>query len=188
MTTSWQSVAKAVWWMVLLRGVLAVLFGLVALFTPGIALLTLVYLFGFYALLDGVVAIVAGIRMRSSLAHWGWVVAQGAVSVLAGVVALVWPGVTALSLLVIIGVWAIALGVAEIVEAFTARRRGSPAWGWTLAAGVLGVLFGIALVLQPAAGILALLWLVGTFALVVGVVLIVWAFRIRGAVRGALAQ
>ena len=142
----------------------------------------------FYALLDGVVAIVAGIRMRSSLAHWGWVVVQGAVSVLAGVVALVWPGVTALSLLVIIGVWAIALGVAEIVEAFTARRRGSPAWGWTLAAGVLGVLFGIALVLQPAAGILALLWLVGTFALVVGVVLIVWAFRIRGAVRGALAQ
>ena len=127
--TSWQTVARAVWWMVLLRGLLAVLFGLVALLTPGIALLTLVFVFGFYALC-----------------------------------------------------------VAEIAEAFGARRRGTPAWGWTLAAGVLGVLFGIALIVQPAAGILALLWLLGTFALVVGVVLIVWAFRIRSAVRSALPR
>jgi len=127
--TSWQTVASAVWWMVLLRGLLAVLFGLVALLTPGIALLTLVFVFGFYALC-----------------------------------------------------------VAEIAEAFGARRRGTPAWGWTLAAGVLGVLFGIALIVQPAAGILALLWLLGTFALVVGVVLIVWAFRIRSAVRSALPR
>jgi uncharacterized membrane protein HdeD (DUF308 family) len=186
--TSWQTVASAVWWMVLLRGLLAVLFGLVALLTPGIALLTLVFVFGFYALLDGVVAVVVGIRMRSTLEHWGWVVVQGVVSVLAGLAALVWPGLTALTLLVIVGVWAIALGVAEIAEAFGARRRGTPAWGWTLAAGVLGVLFGIALIVQPAAGILALLWLLGTFALVVGVVLIVWAFRIRSAVRSALPR
>ncbi|MGI5129158.1 HdeD family acid-resistance protein [Pseudonocardia sp. CA-107938] len=177
------SAAKALWSMVLLRGVLAVLLGLVALLAPGIALLGLIVLFGVYAILDGVTAIVAGVRARAVMPHWGWLVAQGVVSLLAGVVALVWPGATALTILVLIGVWAIVVGVAEIAGGLGARRMGAVDWGWTVAGGVLGVLFGIALLVQPGAGILAFVWLLGAFAVVFGVVVIVWAFRLRSLAR-----
>jgi len=173
-----SSAAKAMWWMVLLRGVLAVILGLIALFAPGIALLGLIVLFGVYAILDGVTAIGAGIRARAVLPHWGWLVAQGVVSVLAGVVALVWPGATALTILVVIGVWAIVMGIAEVAGAFGARRMGATDWGWTLAGGIVGILFGIALLVQPGAGILAFVWLLGTFAVVFGILVIVWAVRL----------
>jgi uncharacterized membrane protein HdeD (DUF308 family) len=173
------SAAKALWWMVLLRGVLAVLLGLVALFAPGIALLGLIVLFGVYAILDGITAVVAGVRAHSVLPHWGWLVAQGVVSLLAGVIALVWPGATALTILVVIAVWAVVLGIAEIIGALGARRMGAADWGWSVAGGVLGILFGIALLVQPAAGILAFVWLLGAFAVMFGIVVIVWAIRLR---------
>ncbi|MEU7816256.1 HdeD family acid-resistance protein [Pseudonocardia sp. NPDC049154] len=177
--------AGAVWWMVLLRGVLIALFGIIALVSPGIALLTLVFLFGFYAILDGVVAVVMGVRARKTAAHWVWPVVQGVLSVIAGIVALAWPGVTALALLFVVAFWAIVMGVAEIAEAFTARRAGAHAWGWTLVAGIVNILFGLALLVWPATGILALVWLVGLFALIGGVILIGWAFRIRAIAKGA---
>jgi len=180
--------AGAVWWMVLLRGVLIALFGIIALVSPGIALLTLVFLFGFYAILDGVVAVVMGVRARKTAAHWVWPVVQGVLSVIAGIVALAWPGVTALALLFVVAFWAIVMGVAEIAEAFTARRAGAHAWGWTLVAGIVNVLFGLALLVWPATGILALIWLVGLFALIGGVILIGWAFRIRAIAKGAAGR
>ena len=172
---------KALWWLVLLRGVLAVIFGLYALFAPASALLALVYVYGFYAIMDGVAALFMGFRHRGT-SHWGWHIAQGVVSLLAGVIALFWPGPTILALVLIIAVWSIVLGVTQIVEAFTARRQGA-SWGWMLVSGIVGILFGIVLIASPAAGALTLLWVIGGFALVFGVVLIVWAFRLRGAAR-----
>ena len=173
---------KALWWLVLLRGVLAVIFGLYALFAPASALLALVFVYGFYAIMDGVAALFVGFRHRGT-SHWGWHVAQGVVSLLAGVIALFWPGPTILALVLIIAVWSIVLGVTQIVEAFTARRHGSSSWVWLLVSGIVGILFGIVLIASPASGALALLWVIGGFALVFGVVLIVWAFRLRGAAR-----
>ena len=182
MDTTVQSVAKTVWWLVLLRGVLMVLFGIIALVSPGIALLTLVWVFGIYAILDGIAAVALGIRTRGE-PHWVWTIVQGVVSVLAGLVALVWPGVTALALLFLIAFWAILLGVGEIGGAFAARQRGSNAWGWTLAAGVLNIVFGVLLLIWPGSGILTLVWLVGIFALAGGIALIVLAFRVRSVAR-----
>jgi uncharacterized membrane protein HdeD (DUF308 family) len=182
MDTTVQSVAKTVWWLVLLRGVLMVLFGIIALVSPGIALLTLVWVFGIYAILDGIAAVALGIRTRGE-PHWVWTIVQGVVSVLAGLVALVWPGVTALALLFLIAFWAVMLGVGQIGGAFAARRRGSNAWGWTLAAGVLNVVFGVLLLIWPGSGILTLVWLVGIFALAGGIALIVLAFRVRSVAR-----
>ncbi len=173
---------KALWWLVLLRGVLAVIFGLYALFAPASALLALVYVYGFYAIMDGVAALFMGFRHRGT-SHWGWHIAQGVVSLVAGVIALFWPGPTILALVLIIAVWSIVLGVTQIVEAFTARRQGSSSWGWMLVSGIVGILFGIVLIASPTAGALTLLWVIGGFALVFGVVLIVWAFRLRGAAR-----
>jgi uncharacterized membrane protein HdeD (DUF308 family) len=177
-STDATQAVKALWWLVLIRGVLAVLFGLYALFSPAAALLTLVFVFGFYAIMDGVAAIVVGFRHRRT-SHWGWHVVQGVVSLIAGLIALFWPGPTLLALVFIIAVWSIVLGVTEIVEAFQARRLGSSSWGWLLVGGIVGILFGIVLFSSPAAGALALLWVIGVFALVLGVVQVVWAFRLR---------
>jgi uncharacterized membrane protein HdeD (DUF308 family) len=182
MDTTVQSVAKTVWWLVLLRGGLMVLFGIIALVSPGIALLTLVWVFGIYAILDGIAAVALGIRARGE-PNWVWTLVQGVVSVLAGLVALVWPGVTALALLFLIAFWAVMVGGGEIGGAFAARRRGSNAWGWTLAAGVLNVVFGVLLLIWPGSGILTLVWLVGIFALAGGIALIVLAFRVRSVAR-----
>ena len=184
MDTNIKSAAKAVWWLVLLRGIFMVMFGFVALVSPGIALLTLVWLFGFYAILDGVAAIMIGIRTRGE-PHWVWTIVQGVVSVLAGVVALIWPGVTALALLFVVAFWAIVLGIGEIGGAFASRKSGSNAWGWTLGAGILNVIFGVLLLIWPASGILTLIWLVGIFTLAGGIALIVLAFRVRSVATSA---
>ena len=182
--TTWEPKAavRAVWWLVLLRGILAILFGLFALFAPGTALLALVFVFGAYAILDGITAIVAGVRHRKDEPHWGWHVVQGVVSRIAGIVAFAWPGVTVLAILFVIAFWSIINGVAQIIESFAMRRRGASTWGWSLASGVVSVLFGIVLLAQPGAGLITLLLLVGAFSLVFGVVLVVWALRLRGAV------
>ncbi|GAA1848632.1 HdeD family acid-resistance protein [Pseudonocardia ailaonensis] len=173
-----RDTAKAVWWMVLIRAVLMVIFGVVTLSSPGIALFALVFVFGFYAILDGLTAIVAGVRSRATEKQWGWMVAQGVISVLAGLVALVWPGGTAVTLLYVIAFWAIVLGVATIAEAIRTRRT-HDRWYWTLAGGVLDIIFGIVLLVQPLSGIIALLFVVGIFAIVAGIVMAVLAFRIR---------
>jgi uncharacterized membrane protein HdeD (DUF308 family) len=184
MDTTIQSIAKTAWWLVLLRGALTVIFGIIALASPGIALLSLVWVFGIYAILDGIAAVVLGIRSRGE-PHWVWTLVQGVVSVLAGLVALVWPGVTAFALLFVIAFWAILLGIGEIGGAFAARKRGSNAWGWTLAAGVLNVVFGVLLLIWPSSGILTLVWLVGIFAVAGGIALIVLAFRVRSVAKDA---
>jgi uncharacterized membrane protein HdeD (DUF308 family) len=186
-TSGVESAMRGVWWLVLLRGVLAILFGLVVLFTPGSALLALVLVFGVYAVLDGVTAVVAGIRHRADDNHWGWHVVQGVISVIAGVVAFAWPGVTVLAILFVIAFWSIVGGIAEISESITMRRSGSSTWGWVLAAGILSIAFGVLLVVRPGVGLVTLLWISGIWALVFGIVVVVWAFRLRSAVNAATA-
>jgi len=175
---------KTAWWLVLIRAVLLVAFGIITLSSPGLALVALVFVFGFYAIMDGVTAVYLGIRSRGTERSWGWIVAQGVISVLAGLLALVWPGVTALSLLFVIAFWALVLGVAAIAEGFRSRRT-DDRWGWTVAKGALDVVFGVLLLVWPATGILALLWLVGVFAVVGGIMLAVLAFRIRALAKAA---
>ncbi|WP_143770580.1 HdeD family acid-resistance protein [Pseudonocardia dioxanivorans] len=177
-----ESIARGVWWLVLLRGILGILFGLILLFTPGTALLALVFVFGIYAVLDGITAVVAGIRHRSQDNHWGWHVVQGVISVAAGIVAFVWPGVTVLAILFVIAFWSIVNGIAQISESLAMRRNGSTTWGWMLAAGILSIVFGILLLVWPKIGLVSLLWIAGIYALVFGIVVVVWAFRLRSAI------
>ena len=180
-----NAAVRGIWWLVLLRGILAILFGLFALFAPGTALLALVFVFGAYAVLDGGTALAVGIRHRKDDPHWGWHVVQGVVSVLAGIIAFVWPGVTVLAILFVIAFWSIVGGIAEIVESFMMRKRGGDGWGWVLAAGIVSVLFGIVLLVWPGAALITLLWLVGVWAIVFGVIIIVWAVRLRRTVSAA---
>src|SRR3954470_24935887 len=117
-----QATLRGVWWLVLIRGILAILFSLFALFAPGRALLVLVLVFGAYAIIDGITAIIAGIRHRKGESHWGWQVFQGVVSVIAGIIAFTWPGVTVLAILFVIAFRSIVNGVGQLVESFTMRK------------------------------------------------------------------
>ena len=164
------------WWALLLRGIAAVLFGLAAIFWPGLTLYVLIIFFGAYALVDGVLAIVAGIRGTGGR-RW-LLLAEGVLGVLAGLVAFFYPGITALVLLYVIAFWAILTGVLKIVMSISLRREIENEWLMGLG-GVLSVLFGVVLAVLPGVGLLSLVWLIGIYAIVFGVALIVLAFRVR---------
>jgi uncharacterized membrane protein HdeD (DUF308 family) len=165
------------WWAMFLRGVVALLFGSVTLAWPGMTLVVLIVFFGAYVLVDGVLAIVAGIR-GSEGRRW-LLLAEGVVGVLAGLIAFFWPGMTALLLLFVISAWAIFTGLLKVVMAIFFRREVENAWLMGLS-GVLSVLFGVILAVLPGAGLLTLVWLIGIYAMVVGIVLIYLGFRVRG--------
>jgi uncharacterized membrane protein HdeD (DUF308 family) len=170
------------WWVVALRGAFAVLFGLMALIWPAITLLALVILFGAYALVDGVFTLVAAFGKRDSIAvdsgSRGLLVAQGVAGIILGVLAIAWPGITALVLLWVIAAWAVLIGALEIFAAVRLRRELRREWLLALS-GALSVLFGILLVVWPAAGALTVVVLIGVSAIVFGVTLLTLGLRLR---------
>lgn len=167
------------WWAIVLRGIFAVLFGLGTFLWPGITLAVLVLLYGGYLFIDGILAILWTLaRGRQGAFPWG-VLLAGLASLAAGVLTLLWPGVTALVLLYLIAAWAIIRGIFEILAAFHLRRELRNEWLLALN-GALAVLFGIVLIVAPGAGALAVLWLIGSFAIVVGIVMIALGFRLKG--------
>ncbi len=167
------------WWALALGGVAAVLFGILAFIWPNIALIVLVALFGAYALVDGIFSIVTAAEGAAYHQSWIWPALRGVAGIAAGVITFIRPGITALALLYVIVAWAIVTGVLEIVTAIYLRREMTNEWMLILA-GALSVLFGVLLiVIGPSAGILALVWLIGTYAIIVGVLRIGLAFRLR---------
>jgi uncharacterized membrane protein HdeD (DUF308 family) len=167
------------WWALALRGVIAILFGLAALLRPGIALEALILLFGAYALVDGVFAIVGVFRgTRGGTPRW-LLFLEGVVSILAGLIALIFPGLTAFALLYLVAAWAVVTGLAQIATAIRLRQEITGEWALILG-GILSVIFGLILAVLPAVGILSLIWLVGAYAIAFGVLLLITAFQVRG--------
>ncbi|MFD1212278.1 HdeD family acid-resistance protein [Arthrobacter sp. GCM10027362] len=162
----------------IIRGVLAILFGVMVIAWPQATVLVLVVLFGVFAIADGITAIIHWAAQRRGGRRLGWLLAGGIVSVLAGIVALAWPGPTALAVSFIIGVWALLLGISQIVLS-VAVRRVVPSWWLGLLAGILAVLIGLLLVIVPGAGILGFLGFLAAFAWLFGVVLIAAGIRTR---------
>lgn len=161
------------WWVLALRGLFAVLFGIAAFAWPGITLAALVLLFGIYALADGISAIVFSVRSR-----WWTLLALGILSVLAGIAVFAWPGITALALLLVIAAWAMITGILQVGAAVRLRHEISDEWLLALS-GILSFLFGAMLVAFPGAGILTLIWLIGGYAVIYGILMIAAAFRLR---------
>ena len=167
------------WWALALRGLIAIVFGLLAIFSPGTTLAALVLLFGAYALVDGIFAIIAGVRATERHERWWPFALEGIVDFIAAAISFFMPLATALALLYLVSALAVITGVLRIIAAVRLRKQIHGEWLLILN-GILSVVFGVLLVLWPAIGLLTLVWLIGVWALVIGAFLVGLGFRLRG--------
>jgi uncharacterized membrane protein HdeD (DUF308 family) len=173
------------WWLLLLRGIAAIAFGVLAFMWPDLTLLTLTYMWGFYAIADGVLALWAAIAGKGGekAPRW-WLAVVGIAGILAGLLAFVWPGMTALVLLMFIASWAVVIGVLQMWGAIRLRKEIEGEWLLGLS-GLLSLAFGVIMIAQPGTGALAVVWLIGWFAILVGCVYIALAFQLKKFKRSA---
>lgn len=166
------------WWAIALRGVVAIIFGILAIGWPGKTILTLVMLIGAYLLVDGIVTVIGGISKSGSRSGWWMVIPRGAAGIIVGIMIFVWPGVSAFVLLYLFAAWEIVTGIFEIMAGFQLRR--AMAGGWLMfVAGAASIIFGVVLILFPGAGALSLIFLLGGYSIAYGVLLLVLAFTLR---------
>lgn len=171
------------WWAVALRGILAIVFGIVALAFPGATLVSLAVVFGAYALVSGVFAIVAAFGSRGRDAVW--YVLDGILGIAVGLATFFFPGITAQALVFLIGVWAILTGIFEVIAGFELPVKGD----WLLViAGIASIIFGVLVFVYPASGALAIAWIIGIYALVYGGTMLVFGIRLRGMKGGLTTQ
>ena len=169
------------WWAVALRGILAIVFGIVALVLPGATLVSLAVVFGAYAFVSGVFAIVAAFGSRGRDAVW--YVLDGILGIAVGLATFFFPGIAAQALVLLIGLWAILTGIFEVIAGFELPIKRD----WLLViAGIASIVFGVLVFVYPATGALAITWLIGLYALVYGVTMLVFGIRLRG-MQGKLA-
>jgi len=166
------------WWTFTLRGILALLFGILAFVAPGATLTTLVYVFGFYAILNGLIALYAAWNLRSYDSWWVFLL-EGLLGIAAGVIAFVSPGATALAFLSVIAAWAILVGILQIVAAIRLRQVIENEWSMGLN-GLASVIFGVLLVVWPRSGLVTISWIIGFYAIAFGIMLLILGSRLRG--------
>ncbi len=167
------------WWTIALGGLLGILFGIVALVWPQVTLMALVYVFAAFAVLDGVLTLFFSIATHKEDERWGMLAASGIAEIVLGVVIFIWPQITAQIFVYMVAAWAIMTGVFEILAA--ADFRGVIDNGWLLIlTGLLSVAFGVLLIVYPSAGAISLVWIIGLYAIVNGILDIVFAFRLHG--------
>ncbi|MAU01448.1 MAG: hypothetical protein CL608_30275 [Anaerolineaceae bacterium] len=167
------------WWLLALRGVAAVIFGILAFVWPQLTLGVLVILFGAYVFVDGVANLITGISDRNVNERWGLMLLEGIVGITAGVLTFVYPGITAVALLYIIAFWAVLTGVLEVAAAVRLREEIEGEWALGLS-GIVSVLLGLALIIFPGAGALAVIWMIGAYAILFGALMIYLGFKLRG--------
>jgi uncharacterized membrane protein HdeD (DUF308 family) len=174
------------WWVLLLRGVVAILFGVAAYAWPGMTLVTLVTLFGAFAFADGIFSLAQAFGGRKEHEHWWVLLLEGLLGIAFGIITFQAPEITATVLILYIAFWAMATGVLRIVLAVRLRKEIEGEW-WMALAGLAGIVFGVLMVARPGAGALAVLWLVATWAVVGGVFLVILSFRVK-ALNGKLGE
>lgn len=165
------------WWAMTLRGVAAIAFGLIALFAPGVTILSLVVVFAILMLVDGVLDIVAAVRSARQHERWGMLILQGVVSLGAAAVAFAYPGLTAIAFVYLMAAWAIVSGIFSIVNAI--RLRGDHGRWWMGFSGFISIVAGVLLGLAPAIGAVVLTWWIGAYAIIAGVIILGLSYRLR---------
>jgi uncharacterized membrane protein HdeD (DUF308 family) len=167
------------WWLLLVRGIVAILFGILAFAWPGLTFVTLVIFWGAFTGADGILALVAAFSGKGSqVAPRWWLILVGLAGVAAGAIAFFEPVVAAGALLILIAVWAIVIGASQIVGGFALRKEIQGEW-WLVLSGLLGILFGAAVLVQPVAGALVIIWLIGCYAILFGLCLVMLSFRVK---------
>lgn len=167
------------WWMFALRGLAAIIFGVLALKWPEQAVQALVLLFGAYALVDGTFAMFAGIAAYRYFERWWALLLEGLAGIGIGLLAFFWPNITALVLVYFIAAWALITGAFEIVTAIQLRRIITGEWAMVLS-GILSIIFGILLFVFPGAGAVSVIWMIGIYAIIFGISEIIFGFRMHG--------
>lgn len=173
------------WWAIAIRGGLSIVFGLIAVAFPGVTMLSLVYVFGAYAVLDGGFAIASAFRAARAHRHWGLLVLEGVVGIVAGVIAWSWPDISLTAFVLLIGAWAVVTGALMFSAAFSLHIDHGR-W-WLVLGGVASMVFGAMLIAAPVIGALVLTWWVGLYALIFGASLLTLGFRLRSRKSAALA-
>jgi uncharacterized membrane protein HdeD (DUF308 family) len=176
-TRAMSAVLARNWWAVALRGVAGIIFGLIALFMPGVTMLSLVIVFSAYALVDGIFAIISAVRAARRHERWGLLVLQGIVSIAAGILAFLWPAITVLAFVLLVAAWSIVSGALLFASSF--RLRNDHGSIWLTIGGLASIIFGLLLLAAPLVGAVVLTWWIGAYALVFGVLLLILGFRLR---------
>jgi uncharacterized membrane protein HdeD (DUF308 family) len=166
------------WWLLALRGGVAILFGALAFLWPGLAWLYIVLSFAVFAIVDGVLAIIAAVKGQATGGWWWALLLEGAVGISAGVIAIVFPGLTELALLYVIAYWALVTGVFELIAAYRMRKEIKHDWALAVT-GVLSIVYGLALIIMPVAGLLVIAWMIAAYSIAFGVLLLSLAFKLR---------
>ncbi len=186
-TQSMLALLSRAWWTVLIRGVVAVLLGMAALAWPQITLRVLVILLGAYLLADGAFGAVGAFKGRPHHRQW-WILLVGSIAgIVAGIIAIFWPGITGLVLVYLVAAWALLTGILEIIAAIRLRAEIKGEWLLMLG-GIASILFAVIVAIRPAAGAVALVWLIGIYVIVFGILLIILGFRLRGWSRQKAAE
>lgn len=169
---------RSYWWLAIIRGIVAILFGIAVLARPAMSVGVLLMLFGAFALASGIMAVISSISLMAHHKQWWAMLVEGLVGIAIGLITFYWPAVTALSVLVLVAIWAIIIGVFQFVG--SASGFGPSSSRWLLAiAGILSVILGILLLARPAAGLLTIVWFLGIYAILWGIDQIVLGFQLR---------
>lgn len=181
-----SDVLSKYWWVLLVRGIVAVIFGIVALVWTEITLEVLILLVGAYLLVDGIFSLLSAFGDRQRNERWWVLLIEGLAGIIAGIAVFVWPALSGLVLLYLIAAWAIVTGIFELIAAIQLRREIEGEWA-LIVSGILSLIFGILLAIFPGEGALALVWVIGIYAILFGALLILLSFRIRGMGRTSMA-
>lgn len=169
---------KRHWWVPVIRGIAAIVFGIIAFVYPGLTIATLVLFFGAWVLIDGIFRVIGAIGHRGSDPDWGWQIVIGIVGIIVGVLTFHAPQVTALALVIYIAAWALMIGAAEIAFAIKVRREIKGEW-FLILMGLASIIFAVLLLWNPIAGAAAVIWLIAWYAVVLGILAVFFGFRLR---------
>ena len=166
------------WWGILVRGIIALIFGILVLAWPEIAIAVFVIFFGAYILVDGIFTLVAAINYKAGAGSRTWLYIRGIAGIIAGLFALIFPLIAAVALVILIAAWALVTGIMELVFAFKANQDTAIRWMFAIS-GILSLILGILMVAKPLLGALVVVWVVGAYAVLAGILLIILSFRLR---------
>jgi uncharacterized membrane protein HdeD (DUF308 family) len=172
------TIDKKHWWHVAVRGLIALLFGIMLLAWPGVSLFIVAILFGAFAFVDGIFTLVAAVNYKAGAGQRAWLFVRGILGIIVGIVTFFWPAITELALVLLIGAWALVTGIMELNFAFRSVRETGAKWLFAVS-GILSIILGILLLVRPIAAIIAVIWIIGAYAVIAGIVLIVLGFRLR---------